>query len=280
MLLRTAAAYLFVFALAPGVSAASSLRLDGPLTQGGLVTGYTDPGASATVNGRAVRVSPTGVFLIGFGRDAKPTATLIVRHADGHETRKNLKVQQRDYKVQRINGLPSRKVTPKPEDLARIKNDNAGISRVRRLDTVATGFASGFRWPALGPISGVFGSQRVLNGKPKNPHNGVDVAAPRGATVTAAADGIVALVHGDMFYTGKTVMIDHGHGLSSVYVHMDKILVRQGQRITKGTPIGVVGKTGRVTGPHLHWGVSLFDMHLDPALLVGPMPASAAAKNH
>ena len=269
---------LLATALAPWVSAANGLSLDGPLTQGGLVTGHTEPGTRVTFNGRAVRVSERGVFLIGFGRDAKPTATLHVRHPNGHETLKNLRIIQRDYKVQHINGLPSRQVTPKPEDLARIKNDNARIAGVRQLDTAVAGFASGFQWPATGPLSGVFGSQRILNGKPKNPHNGVDVAAPLGSPVTAAADGTVALVHADMFYTGKTVMIDHGHGLSSVYVHMNKILVRDGQRVTKGTPIGAVGKTGRVTGSHLHWGISLFDVHLDPSLLVGPMPTSAAMK--
>jgi len=281
-LLRIAATYLMTgvlaAALAPGVNAAGDLRLDGPLVQGGLVTGRTEPGARVTVNGRDVRVSERGVFLIGFARDAKPTATLRIRYPGGGETRKSLPIKQRDYKVQRINGLPSRKVTPIPEDLARIKNDNAKIAGVRRRDTPVTGFASGFQWPATGPLSGVFGSQRILNGKPKNPHNGVDVAAPHGAPVTAAADGTVALVHPDMFYTGKTVMIDHGHGLSSVYVHMDKILVRDGQRVSKGTPIGAVGKTGRVTGPHLHWGLSLFDVHLDPSLVVGPMSASAKTK--
>ncbi|NQV84298.1 MAG: M23 family metallopeptidase [Rhodospirillales bacterium] len=269
---------IFVIGLAPGVSLAGDLRLKGPMMQGGLVTGHTEPGAHVSVDGRTVRVSEGGAFLIGFGRDAKPTSALIVRHPGGLETRKTLRIKQRDYKVQRINGLPSRQVTPKPEDLARIKNDNAKIAGVRRLDTPDAGFASGFQWPATGPLSGVFGSQRILNGKGKNPHNGVDVAAPFGAPVTAAADGTVALVHPDMFYTGKTVMIDHGHGLSSVYVHMDKILVRDGQRIIKGMPIGAVGKTGRVTGAHLHWGVSLFGVHLDPSLLVGPMVPSPAKK--
>ena len=280
MLLRVAGFCLLASALMPGVGAATELRLEGPLTQGGLVTGYIEPGARVTVDGRGLRVSEQGMFLIGFGRDAKPTAALLIHHPDGHETQKSLKVKQRDYQVQRINGLPSRQVTPKPEDLTRIKNDNAGIAGVRRLDTPVAGFTSGFQWPALGPISGVFGSQRILNGKPRKPHNGVDVAAPHGFPVTAAADGAIALVHRDMFYTGKTVMIDHGHGLSSVYVHMDKVLVREGQRVAKGDQIGSVGKTGRVTGPHLHWGISLFDVHLDPSLLAGPMPPSAAKKGN
>ncbi len=264
--------------LSPGTSVAGDLRLKGPLVQGGLVTGFTEPGSFVTVDGRNLRVSDRGVFLIGFGRDAKPAASLHIRHPDASETRKPLQIKQRDYAVQRIDGLPSRKVTPKPEDLARIRNDNAKITGVRRQDSPGAYFASGFQWPATGPVSGVFGAQRILNGKPKNPHNGVDIAASSGSPVTAAADGAVALVHRDMFYTGKTVMINHGHGLSSVYVHMDKILVSEGQRVTKGTPIGAVGKTGRVTGPHLHWGISLFDVHLDPSLLAGPMPVPATAK--
>lgn len=256
---------------APG-AVAGTITLDGNMTQGGLVIGKAEPGARVTIDGTAVRVSGAGVFLIGFGRDAKPVVRLRVDHPDGTRTEKTLNVAPRKYRVQRIDGLPSRQVTPKkPEDLARIRQDNARIAAVRKLDSGRSDFASGFRWPATGPISGVFGSLRILNGKPRNPHNGIDIAAPRGSTVTAAADGTVALIHPDMFFTGKTVMIDHGHGLSSVYVHMDEILVGQGQRVTKGTPIGIVGKTGRTTGPHLHWGVSLFKTHLDPALLVGRM---------
>lgn len=265
--------------LAAGPLTAGSLSLDGPLTQGGLVIGKTDPGTKASVNGKPVRVSGEGVFLMGFGRDANKTVSLRLVHPDGTRTEKDLAISRRDYQVQRIDGLPERQVTPrKPQDLARIRDDNAKIAGVRKRDTALSGFASGFQWPALGPLSGVFGSQRILNGKPRRPHNGVDVAAPRGSAVTAAADGIVALVHSDMFFTGKTVMIDHGHGLSSVYVHMDDIRVTDGQNVSKGTPIGTVGRTGRVTGPHLHWGVSLFGTHLDPALLAGPMKDPTAGK--
>ena len=197
-----------------GNATAGSLSFDGPLIQGGLVVGKTDPGAKVSIDGRPVRVSGEGTFLMGFGRDAKKAVRLRLDHPDGTRTEKTLSVKGRVYQVQRIDGLPERQVTPrKPEDLARIRDDNARIAEVRKKDTAQTWFTSGFRWPAIGPISGVFGSQRVLNGKPKRPHNGIDVAAPRGSTVSAAADGVVTLVHQDMFYTGKTVMIDHGHGL-------------------------------------------------------------------
>ncbi len=267
---RVAAAGLFVCFLGTEPPHAGTLSLEGPLTQGGLVIGKTEPGAKVTVDGKPVRVSGGGAFLMGFGRDAKAAARLRISHPDGSLTNKTLKVAKREYKVQRIDGLPERQVTPGPEDLKRIKNDNAKISAVRQRDSEQPFFAAGFMWPARGPVSGVFGSRRILNGKPRRPHNGVDVAARRGSKVMAAADGVVALAHPDMFLTGKTVMIDHGHGLSSVYLHMDDILVARGQTVAKGSAIGTVGKTGRVTGAHLHWGVSLFGTHLDPALLVGP----------
>ncbi len=266
---RVAMTAMIIAGWLPMAVMAAGLTLEGTLTQGGLVIGKTDPGARVSINGSNVRVSSDGQFLIGFGRDAKSDALLHIRHPSGGLTEKTLKVSKRQYKAQRINGMPPSKVTPSPEDLKRIRGDNAKIGQVRRRDTDRVDFSSGFRWPAAGPISGVFGSRRILNGKPKNPHNGIDVAAPRGAQIVAPAGGIVALAQEDMFYTGKTVMIDHGHGLTSVYAHMDKINVTQGQHITKGTAIGTIGKTGRVTGPHLHWGVTLFGTHLDPALLAG-----------
>jgi hypothetical protein len=250
-------------------SVAGDFILKGPQVQGGLVIGYTEPGAQVAINGNKVRVSKLGVFLIGFGRNAKNTSKLYIKFPDKSIIQKTLKIKERKYSVQRIDGLPSRQVTPNPKDLAQIKIDNAKIAHIRRLDTSNAHFTSGFQWPAIGPITGVFGSQRILNGIAKAPHNGVDLAAPKGSPVTAAANGTIALVDSKMFYTGKTVMIDHGHGLSSVYVHMDKIFVTNGTQVKKGDKIGVVGSTGRATGPHLHWGATLFDVHLDPSLLVG-----------
>jgi len=249
-------------------AAAEKVELSGPLVPGGLVTGQVTPGAVVMSNGRTVRVSKDGVFVLGFGRDAKRQQTIEIQGPDGFIYTKDMSLSKRDYKITRIDGLPNRKVTPKPEDLKRIRADNAGIGRVRKLDTDYQGFLTGFQWPVKGRISGVFGSQRVLNGKPRNPHNGVDIAAPSGTPIVASASGSVALVHEDMFYSGKTVMIDHGHGLSSVYIHMSKISVKQGQSLKRGDKIGEIGMTGRATGPHLHWGISLFGTHLDPMLIV------------
>ncbi len=262
--------FVFVFLLI-SFNAAAEPRLEGNFTQGGLVFGVTEPGSKVLLNGKPVSLSPDGHFLLGFGRNAPDKAMLEITSRDGNTEKRTLDVAVRTYKVQRINGLPSRKVTPKAEDIARIKADNAGIGRVRALDTRQAYFSSGFLWPVKGPISGVFGSQRILNGKPKNPHNGTDIAASEGTLIVAPADGVVALLHDDMFYTGQTMMLDHGLGLTSVYAHMSAMLVEQGAFVKKGDPIGKIGKTGRVTGPHLHWGVTLNRTHLDPALLAGKM---------
>ncbi|MCF3628277.1 M23 family metallopeptidase [Thalassospiraceae bacterium LMO-SO8] len=254
-----------------GIQSAFALELSGKFIQGGLVTGKVEPGTKLTLDGQPVAVAPDGSFIIGFGRKAKAKMVLRAEPPEGLPETRELAIEKRKYKVQRINGLPQRKVSPtKPEDLARIKKDQVQIAEVRKRTTLKTFFDTGFMWPVEGPISGVFGSQRILNGEPRSPHNGVDVAAPRGTPVKTMGDGIVALVNQDMFFTGKTVMIDHGLGLTSVYIHMDKITVKEGDFVTKGMQIGTVGATGRVTGPHLHWGVSWFKTHLDPALLVDP----------
>ncbi|MBT6094683.1 MAG: M23 family metallopeptidase [Rhodospirillaceae bacterium] len=261
----------FAWLMMAAPALACTLTLDGPAKQGGLLIGTAPVGSKVTVDGRAVRVAPDGRFLVGFGRDAAAKTKVVAETPAGLTLECPISVAGRDYQVQRIDGLPKRKVTPKAVDVARIKADNAAIGKVRRLDTQATDFAAGFIWPLKGRISGIFGSQRILNGKPRSPHNGVDIAAPTGTIIRAPAPGVVALVHPDMFYTGKSVMLDHGHGLSTVYVHMSVISVKAGQRVAKGDAIGKVGMTGRATGPHLHWGVSLFRTHLDPALLAGKM---------
>jgi len=251
---------------------ARALDLDGSFIQGGLVVGQTVPGSRIELDGKTLAIGDDGYFLLGFGRDAKANSMLRVTSPDGTVESRSLEIASRTYRVQRIEGLPKRKVTPNPDDVARIVADNRQIGNVRAKLTPQNYFSTGFIWPVKGPISGVFGSLRILNGKPKNPHNGVDVAAPQGTVIVAPADGVVTLSHPDMFYTGKTVMIDHGLGLTSVYAHMSAILIKDGDVVRQGTAIGKIGKTGRVTGPHLHWGVTLKRTHLDPQLLTGPMP--------
>lgn len=256
------------------VPAWADWQLQPSYPQGSLAVGQVPPGSVVSIDGKRVRVAADGLFLLAVGRDAKGPLTVAVRPPGGGETTRRIAVTPRRFKIQRIDGLPPKKVTPPPELIKRIVADAALIKAVRRLDSPHTDFRDGFIWPLRGRISGVFGSQRILNGKPRSPHRGVDIAAPTGTPFGAAAAGIVVLVHEDMFYSGKTVMIDHGHGLSSVYVHMNEIHVREGQRVAQGTVIGTVGQTGRATGPHLHWGVSLFSTHVDPEMLVGPMEAT------
>jgi murein DD-endopeptidase MepM/ murein hydrolase activator NlpD len=261
---------LFLLCAAPAV--ADDIELRGHFVQGGLVTGRATPGSRVTFEGRAMRVAADGTFLIGFGREAPPQARLVVQLPDGRTETRTLAVLSRSYDIQRIDGLPERQVSPAPEDLVRIREDQALVAQARARDTAEPFFQWGFVWPAIGPISGVYGSQRILNGEPRQPHYGVDVAAPVGTPIVAAAPGIVSLAHPDMFFTGKTVAIDHGHGLNSVYSHLATIAVADGEQVAQGQVIGTLGGTGRVTAPHLDWRVNLFDIRLDPALLVPPMP--------
>ena len=254
-------------------AAETGVRLDGPRTQGSLLRGRVPPGSTVEYEGDAVRVSKDGWFLVGFGRDAPPEAELVVVHPDGRRERRVLKVERREYDIQRIDGLPPGKVTPRSEeDLARIRADVRMVKQARAIDDPRADFLSGFRWPTRGRISGVYGSQRILNGEPRRPHFGIDIAAPTGTKVVAPADGVVTLVHPDMFFSGGTMIVDHGHGLSSAFLHLSRILVEKGQRVVQGQPIAEVGSTGRSTGPHVDWRINLFDRRLDPAFLVGPMP--------
>ena len=259
-----------------GAEADPSIELTGKFVQGGIVIGRAPPDAKINIGERQVRVSPEGWFLLGFGRDEKPNVVIYVEYADGKKQQQTLNIKARKYEIQRIDGLPPRKVTPSAEDLKRIKQENALISAARRRDESRTDFLSDFDWPVIGRISGVFGSQRVLNGKPKRPHYGVDVAAPEGTPIKAPAPGRVTLVHQDMFYTGGTINLDHGHGLTSIFIHLSEIFVTDGQHVKKGSVIGSVGATGRATGPHLHWGMNWFQARIDPALLVREMPDQQA----
>lgn len=253
-----------------------AIEFSGNFIQGGIAIGRVQPGAKIHLGKQQVRVSPDGWFLLGFGRDEKPNVLLDVDFADGKKQQQTLNIKARKYEIQRIDGLPPSKVTPSAEDLKRIKRENALISAARHRDEPRTDFLSDFEWPVIGRVSGVFGSQRVLNGKPKRPHYGVDVAAPNGTTVRAPAPGVVTLVHQDMFYTGGTINLDHGHGLTSIFVHLSGISVTEGQRVEKGSVIGSVGATGRATGPHLHWGMNWFQARIDPMLLVGDMPSPSS----
>lgn len=270
----TLSSLLLATLLAFAVSAASAgeLRLDGNFVQSGFVTGTTEPGSTVTLEDRPVRVSDSGRFVFGFGHEAPASALLTVRFPDGSTEEKPLSIGTREYETQRIDGLPPKMVTPPKKVLERIRTENARIAELRKSDRPEPLFESGFIWPVIGPISGVFGSRRILNGIPKQPHFGVDVAMPKGTAIRAPADAVVTLAQPDLYYTGGTVILDHGHGLTSVYSHMQELWVKEGQRLRQGEQIGSIGATGRVTGAHLDWRINWFDQRLDPALIVGPMP--------
>ncbi|MCG6905802.1 MAG: M23 family metallopeptidase [Desulfobacteraceae bacterium] len=252
---------------------AAAIELKGQRVQGGLLIGRAAPGTTVAFQGRTLRLSPDGLFVIGFDRDAPLETVLTLRTADGGETRHPVRIAARSYDIQRIGGLPQRKVTPAPEDLKRIRREAALARTARERDDPRTDFARGFIWPVHGRISGVYGSQRILNGEPRRPHYGVDIAAPAGTPVKAPADGVVSLVHPDMFFSGRTLILDHGHGVSSTFLHLSAILVREGQAVRQGEVIARVGASGRVTGSHLDWRMNWFEQRIDPTLLVPPMPA-------
>lgn len=245
------------------VPALAETRLEGRIEQGGLALGRTSPGAVVTLDGRKVAVDGEGRFLLGFAREAGLRSTLEIRTQGGTETHR-LDVRPRRWDIQRIDGLPADKVTPDPAMLARIKAENELVAARRAVSADRALFREGLLAPAEGTVSGVFGSQRILNGEPRAAHSGTDIAAPIGTEVRAAGAGRVVLAHLDLFYTGLTVMIDHGLGLMSVYAHLSRIDVAEGQMVAAGQPIGAIGASGRVTGPHLHWGASWQDVRLDP----------------
>nr|VFJ66170.1 MAG: Murein DD-endopeptidase MepM and murein hydrolase activator NlpD, contain LysM domain [Candidatus Kentron sp. DK] len=262
-----ALAFICILILCPTVFA-GELELTGSLTQGGLVLGHADPGAKIVFKGRNIRVSPDGLFLLGFARDEPPTARFIITFPDGHQKTQTLSIARREYDIQRIDGLPSNKVSPNKQDLARIRKESALVGKARRRDDARSDFRHGFIMPVEGAISGVYGSQRILNGQPRRPHYGIDIAAPAGTPVRAPAGGIVTLAYPDMFFSGGTLIVDHGHGLSSSFLHLKQILVKKGQTVRQGDIIARVGATGRVTGAHLDWRVNLFTTRLDPGLLI------------
>ncbi len=258
-----------VLALWPG--GALALELSGQFIEGGLAFGRAEPGTRIFLGTRSIRVAPDGAFVIGFGRGEPDQVELTVIGADDRVEHRWLAIESRAYDVQRIDQLDQAKVTPSEVDQARIAADQELINQARAPNTDARDLYQPFIWPAHGPISGVYGSQRILNGEPRQPHYGVDVAAPEGDPVIAPAGGIVRLAEPDLFLTGGTIILDHGFGINSTFLHMRKLLVKVGDRLEQGDAIGEIGQTGRATGPHLHWGLNWGEVRLDPALLVPPM---------
>lgn len=259
--------------------AATCIELEGSLQQGGFVWGSVPAGSTVTLDGRPLDVLEDGTVFAGFGRGAPAAAQLEVKGP--RPCSETLRVASREYRIQRVEGVPQRTVTPPPEQLERIRRERALVvaAKGQRLDRpdLILGALAGFEWPAEGPISGVYGSQRIYNGEPRSPHYGVDVAVPTGTPVRAPTAGVITLAEADLFYSGGTIILDHGYGLSSSFLHLSRVVVEVGQEVRSGDLIGEVGATGRATGPHLDWRMSWRDQRIDPQLLAPPMPEPETA---
>ncbi len=262
--------------LSTRIFAADGVELRGTPEQGGLVYGHVAAGAKVRLDGAAVRTTPDGDFVIGFGRDAKPRARLVVSR-NGRSEMQTLAVVQRQYDIQRVTGVPQRTVEPPPEQLQRIFAEQKEVEAARAIDSNRMEFLGPFQWPLWGRISGVYGSQRFYNGEPRRPHFGVDVAAPIGTPVHAPADATVTLAEPDLFFSGGTLIMDHGYGVSSTFLHLSRLLVKTGDTVRAGQVVGEVGATGRATGPHLDWRINWYNVRIDPQLVAPPMPAQSSA---
>ncbi len=265
------AGFLLLAVLASAAATAENLRLEGDFRQGGLIRGQAPPGVEVRFLGRLLRQTADGGFVFGLHRDFPETGELALRWPDGRRSIERLTIAPREYAVQRIDGLPRKMVSPGKKALERIRRDVAAVKRARAADSALPDWRDGFDWPLRGIVTGVYGSQRILNGEPRRPHYGIDIAAPAGTPVTAPAAGRVTLAE-DLYFTGGTLILDHGHGLNSTYSHLESLAVAVGETVARGQVIGRVGSTGRSTGAHLDWRINWFDQRLDPAAIAGPMP--------
>lgn len=263
----------------------SNLILKGPLKQGGLLIGQAAEGVSVIFQEKSLPISPNGQFIIGLDRDAPENIVISVINHNGEVELHDFKIAARDYDIQRIEGVAKQYVSPDPAQVNRSRKESAMVRLARKQQRLQGDFLKGFIWPANGPITGVFGSQRVYNGEPRRPHYGLDVAGPVGAPVIAPAAGLVTLAEADLFFSGGTLIIDHGHGLSSTFLHLSKLLVSSGDTVAQGDDIAEIGATGRVTGPHLDWRMNWTNgktsVRIDPELLVevgGNLPADLSVK--
>lgn len=260
---------LLIAALLCPVGQAKAGTIPDRLPQGGVAIVQLAPGEGAELDGRALKVSPQGWLVFGAGREAKGTLRFVRIDAAHQRHAHAIRIVPRDFRIERVNGLPQQTVTPDPAIAERIAREQAAVTKARERDDDRIDFAQGFARPIEGGrISGVYGSQRILNGEPRAPHMGLDIAVPTGTPIRSPAAGIVSFVAPDLVLTGGTVLLDHGHGLSSSFLHLSRIDVHEGQRIERGEVLGAVGATGRASGPHLHWGLNWFELRLDPALLL------------
>jgi murein DD-endopeptidase MepM/ murein hydrolase activator NlpD len=259
----------FILLTLSTTSWAVDLRLPDRAYQGDLIVGKVEPVGTVFLKGQELPVSGRGYFVIGVPRLQK-TDLLVTAISGKNKASKTVRVLAYKWKVQRIDGLPKRQVNPPPEALIRIKKDNQKVREIRQagVHPAPLFLKGGFIAPVEGPVTGVYGSQRILNGQPRSPHRGVDIAAAKGTPVVSPANGIIRLAAKDLYLMGNTLMIDHGLGVMSIFIHLDSIDAGQGEPIEQGDIVARVGKTGRATGPHLHWGISVGSTSIDPARLL------------
>ena len=247
------------------------LTIEGTFIQGGLLFGKTKPNSKIFFNDKKIFVNNEGDFLLGISRDEKKENLLILEIGNKVE-KYNINIIPRKYKIQKIDGLPKNKVTPNQKELKRIKKESKLINKYKNIFLDKTLYKSGFVWPVEGKITGEYGSQRILNGQPRRPHFGTDIVASLGSKIIAPSDAIVAFTFEDTFFNGKMIILNHGLGLNSIYSHLNKIYVKEGDKLKQGDLLAEVGSTGRVTGPHLHWGISIFNTAIDPEKLIQNQP--------
>ena len=245
--------------------------LNGKFTQGALLRGQAPAGAKVTLNGETVQTNKDGKFVVGFEREAPLQQTLVVKLDNGQKWQRDITLEKREYNIQRIDGLEQKMVSPPAEVTARIKQDNINVANARSGNTDLDALFTRFEWPAKGVISGVYGSQRILNGVPKWPHYGLDIANETGTPVYAPVDGVVTMAD-DLYYSGNTLILDHGMRVFSTFLHMDTITVEVGETVKQGEQIGTIGSTGRSTGPHLDWRINLGNTRLDPQTIISGSP--------
>ena len=244
-----------------------AIDFNGKFIQGHFIIGKTDPKSKIIIDKKEVKVSKDGFFVFGIDRDRK--FDILITKINNNKKEKIIKkIFKRKYKIQRIDGLPENKVTPPEEVYKRIKKENNAIGEARAINSNLVFFKEKFIMPVEGIITGVYGSQRILNGKPRWPHYGIDIAANQGTMILSSGTGIVTMAEDDLYYTGGTIIMDHGHGISTIYSHLENILVSVGDRINKGDVIGTVGSTGRSTGPHLDFRINWFQTRLDPMSVI------------
>ncbi len=253
-------------------NAYAEFNLSGKATQGGLLVGKTEPTNKVLLDNNALSVSTKGDYVFGFGRDDSQEHKLEIIFPNGKRIEKLITPTTREFNIQRVEGIPKAIMNPKPEDVARAKIDSQQVAQARSVSSDLISFSQGFIAPIEGIVTGVYGSQRFYNGKPNNPHYGIDYAGKTGDPVKAPADGIVLLWVPDMFYSGGTMIIDHGHGVTSSFLHLSGAFVKAGDNVKQGQIVASVGKSGRATGPHLDWRINWFSTKIDPALVLQIKP--------